>query len=238
MATTLMPLDPATSPQRINRVLTISAHLLPEEIVAARRARRTRAWVLVILAVVVALLAGWYIYAAHEKTKADRNLQRVATEAAILQQSQNKDFADVVTVRTGTEALDKQLRTVMADDLPWATLLNTLDTTATKAGVEVTGISASLSAAGTGAAAPALGTTLPSTTGAATIGTLTLTGTAPDKPAVATFVERLGGLTTVANPYLTSAVDSDTGVQFSLQLDISDTSLCGQFTTACKTGGK
>ena len=29
MATTLMPLDPALSPQRISRVLTISANLLP-----------------------------------------------------------------------------------------------------------------------------------------------------------------------------------------------------------------
>jgi hypothetical protein len=128
----------------------------------------------------------------------------------------------------------------MADDLPWATLLDTVTTTGTAAGVEVAGINGSLTAAGTNgtASAKADATELPSTSGAATIGTMTVTGTAPDKTSVAKFVDRLGTLATVANPFLTSATESKAGVDFSLRLDITGAALCGRFSTTCTTGGK
>jgi hypothetical protein len=124
----------------------------------------------------------------------------------------------------------------MADDLPWATLLGTLTHTATDADVRLTGITGSLTAAGANSTAP--GTTLPSTSGAATIGTLTLTGAAPDKPSIAKFMERLGALRSVANPFLTSASEGDDGWQYSLRADITDAALCGRFTTTCKKGNK
>jgi Tfp pilus assembly protein PilN len=240
MATTLMPVDPATSPQRAWRILTISAHLLPEEISAARRARRTRAWVLVALVVVVVLLAGWFLYAAKAKIDADNELADYAGEAARLQSSQNKDFSDVVEAQNQSAALDKNLKTLMANDLPWATLLDTLNNAAASSGVEVSGVTGALTSAGSNGAATAANTgtvTLPSSSKAITIGTLTLTGVAPDKPSVAKFVDTLSKLTTVANPYLTSAAQGDTGVQYSLQLDITGAALCGAYSTACK-GGK
>jgi hypothetical protein len=229
MSTTLMPLDPATTPQHAWRILTISARLLPKEIVAARRAKRTRAWVLAVLVLVVILLAGWFLYAAKAKSDAADELATYTTVAAALQRSQNKDFSDVVEAQTKSDVLDKQLKTVMANDLPWATLLETLNTAAASAGVEVTGVTGSLTAIG------AAGTTaLPSSSRAATIGTLTLTGLAPDKPSVAQFVDKLGGLTTVANPYLTSAAQGDTGWQYSLLLDITGAAQCGRFSNPCK----
>lgn len=237
MATTLMPNDPATSPQHVSRLLTISARLLPEEIVAARRARRTRNWVLVILVLVVALLAGWYLRAVDEKNDADEELQVLAIQVTDLQRSLNKDYADVVDVRSQTTTLDKQLKTVMADDLPWAVLLDTLIRAAAAEDVQLTGISGSLTP-DAAAATSGTGTALPSTSGATTIGTLTLTGTAPDKRSVAAFVVRLGTLRTLANPYLTSATEADNGVQYSLQVDITDASRCGRFTTACKKWSK
>ncbi|MDT4993099.1 MAG: hypothetical protein QOH97_2991 [Actinoplanes sp.] len=229
MSTTLMPLDPATSPRQAWRILTISAHLLPQEIVAARRAKRTRAWVLAVLVLVLILLAGWFLYAANAKSDAADELTTYATEAAALRRSQNKDFSDVVETQTKSDALDKELKIVMANDLPWATLLETLNAAAASAGVEITGVTGALTAAGT-AGAPAL----PSSSRAATIGTLTLTGLAPDKPSVAQFVDKLGGLTTVANPYLTSAAQDDTGLQYSLLLDITGAAQCGRFSIPCK----
>jgi Tfp pilus assembly protein PilN len=240
MATTLMPVDPASSPTHVSRILTISAQLLPGEIVAARRARRTRSWVLVILLLVVALLAGWYLYAARQKSDADTELQGLATEASTLQRSQNKDFADVVGVQGEIDALNKQLTTVMADDLPWSTLLDTLYTTAGKSTVTLNSITGSLTAVGADGArvSGSSNNSLASTTGAKTIGTLTLTGIAPDKPSVAAFVVALGQLSPVANPYLTTATKVKEGVQFTVQLDVTDASLCGRYTTACKTGGK
>ena len=70
MATTLMPLDPATSPGHATRVLTIAAHLLPDEIVASRRARRVRDLVIAVLGAFVLLLGGWYAVATYRAGQA------------------------------------------------------------------------------------------------------------------------------------------------------------------------
>jgi Tfp pilus assembly protein PilN len=238
MATTLMPIDPATSPAHVWRILGISAHLLPEEIVAARRARRTRSLVLVVLVLVVVLLAGWYVYVARQKSAADDRLQTLATQAATLQTSQNKDYRQVVGVQNDIDTLTKQLKTVMADDLPWATLLDTLNSTADAAKVTLSSVAGNLTAVGADGSAVATTTTsnLPSTSTAATIGTLTLTGSAPDKSSVAAFVVKLGKVSGVANPYLTSATTVKSVIQFNIQVDITATSLCGRYTTTCKAG--
>ncbi len=236
MATTLMPLDPALSPQQMNRVLTISADLLPEEIVAGRRGRRTRGWVLTALLVVLAALGGWYADAGHDTAVADRDLAKVNDRAIALQHEQ-REHARVVNVQTETTAITGRLKKLLADDLPWATLLGTLRTTGADSGVVVQGISAMLQAKAEGASTAA---TLPSTGGAATVGTVTVTGTGPDKPSIARYVEALAKLKTVASPYLTTAVQNDDGsVGFTLTVEITEQALCGRFTTACSTtGGK
>ncbi len=233
-STTLMPLDPALSPQRVSRVLTISADLLPDEIVAGRRARRTRSWVLVVLVLVLAGMGGWYALAEQELRVANDELAAVTDDATELQRRQN-DFAPVVDVQAETTTITKQLSTLLADDLPWATLTDTLRDTGAAAGVTVDGMSGTLNDAGAGASGAV---SLPSASGAATIGSVTVTGTAPDKPSVAKYVDSLAGLTIVANPYLTSVAEADDEVQFSLTVDITAQALCGRFTTACKTGGK
>jgi hypothetical protein len=230
-----MPLDPALSPQRVTRVLTISADLLPDEIVAARRARRTRSWVLAVLVLVLAGIGGWYVQAEHDLRTATDELATVTGEAASLQRDQTK-YAPVVDVQTQTKAITRQLGTLLAKDLPWATLIDTLRDTGTDAGVTVAGMSGLLNAADAGTSGAV---SLPSTSGASTIGTVTVTGTGPDKPSIAKYVESLSDLTMVANPYLTSVAENDNGdVQFSLTVDITAQALCGRFTTACTTGGK
>ena len=233
-STTLMPLDPALSPQRVSRVLTISARLLPEEIVAGRRARRTRTWVLVVLLLVLAGLVGWYVLADRDLRAANDELAAVTGDVTELQRRQN-DFAPVVDVQSETTTITKQLGTLLADDLPWATLTDTLRDTGARAGVTVSGMSGTLTDAGTGAPGAV---SLPSASGSATIGTVTVTGTAPDKPSVAKYVDSLSTLTIVANPYLTSVAEADGEVQFALTVDITAKALCGRFTTACTTGGK
>ena len=235
MTTTLMPLDPALSPQRLARVLTISANLLPDEIVAARRVRLTRTWVLIALGLVVLLLAGWYLQAHHDRNNATDELDQVAQQTAATQRDQNK-YRDVVEIRNETDTLTKDLKTLLANDLPYSTLLNTLRTTGTAAGVTIDGVSATLNStqAGQAATVPAL----PSDSRAASIGTLTITGSAPDKPSVAAYADKLNDLSTVANPYVTSVATSKTGrVTFSLMADISSAADCGRFTTPCKTNG-
>jgi Tfp pilus assembly protein PilN len=234
--TTLMPLDPAMSPQRVVRLLTISADLLPEEIVAARRARRARGIVLISLLAVVAMLAGWFLYANHQVAVADDDLNDVTSQVTLLQRGQSK-YQEVVDTQNETSTISKQLTKLLANDLPWAALLNTLRDTGTQSGVTVAGVIGTLDS--TTASTTTSTTTLPNASGVTTIGTLTLTGTGPDKPSVAKYVDNLGKLTTVANPYLTSATQTHDTVTFSITLNITSKALCGRFTTKCKsTGGK
>jgi hypothetical protein len=233
--TTLMPLDPALSPQRVSRLLTISANLLPEEIVAGRRARRARGVVLVALLVVVALLAGWYVYARQRVRLADAELSDITTEVTTLQRSQSR-YAEVVDVQNQTNTIGKQLGTLLANDLPWATLLNTLRDTGADSGVTVLGVTGTLNSDTKGAQTTAAGA-LPSASKSNSIGTLTITGTGPDKPSIAGYVDALGRLSTVANPYLTNASQTANDVAFSVTVDITAKALCGRFTTKCKTSG-
>ena len=234
--TTLIPLDPAVSPQRVARMLTISANLLPEEIVAGRRASRSRGWVLTALLLVVLLLIGWYLHALYEQRNAAKELDNVTAETAAAQRSQNR-YREVVEVRTETDTLTSDLKTLLANDMSYSTLLNSLRTTGTAAGVTVVGVAATLNTAG-GAAAPAeAGSALPSDSSAAIIGTMAITGTAKGKPAVAAFADKLGTLNTVANAYVISVTTSEKGVDFSLSADITASGLCGRFTARCKPSG-
>ncbi|WP_212992523.1 hypothetical protein [Actinoplanes auranticolor] len=236
MATTLMPVDPAMSPQRITRLLTISANLLPDEIIAARQARRTRAWVLIVVFLVACLCAAWVVLANREKQAADRELTVATTEVFGLQRDQ-RQFASVVKVRNDTDLLKKQLGTVMANDLDWAALLTLLRTTGEPSDVIVAGITGSLAQAGDSGKSG----TLPSTSKSSSIGSVVVTGTAPDKEAVAAYVDRLAKHSTIANPYVTSVTSTaETGdVSFSLNVDITQAALCGRFGEPCPgTGGK
>ena len=233
--TTLMPLDPALSPQRVSRLLTISASLLPEEIVAGRRARSARAVVLVALLVVVALLGGWYAYASHQVRLASDELAGTTTEARTMQKSQTR-YAEVVGVQNNTTMISKQLSALLGNDLPWATLLKNLRDTGNESGVSVLSVTGTLKTGAPGAQTNA-NETLPSRSKARTIGTLTITGTAPDKPSIAGYVDALGHLPILANPYLTNAAQSTNDVTFSVNVDITDKALCGRFTAKCTTSG-
>lgn len=233
MATTLMPLDPATSPQRATRMLTISARLLPAEIIAGRRARKTRAVVIALMVVVLVLLGTWYAYATYQKNLEQDQLDKYTSEAQQLSQRQNQ-FADVVDVQNDTTALGKQLTTLLSRDLQWSSLFDVLrDTGTTVDGVQVDAIDGQLA---TKNSAPAAAGTLPSKANGKTVGTLVVTGTAKNKTQLARYVDALDKLKVIANPYLTSAVEDKGVVQFSLQVDISTTALGGRFTKS--TGGK
>ncbi|GAA2522194.1 PilN domain-containing protein [Winogradskya humida] len=233
MATTLMPVDPAMSPQRATRVLHISASLLPEEIISARRARRTRGWAIVAVIIVACLLGGWFFVANQETRAADDELSTATTEVTDLQRSQ-RAYKEVVDVQNSTDTLSKQLKAVMKSDLGWAALYVTLNDTAAASGLTLNGVQGALSTTGGSAATG----TLPSTSTAATVGSLVITGSGPDKEAVAAYVDALGKQTVVANPFVT-AVNSDAqssdDVTFSMNVDITSLALCGRFGEKCET---
>ena len=229
MATTLMPLDPATSPQRAARVLPISAHLLPDEVIAARRARKVRSLVLVVLGVVAVLLGSWYAFVSLQANDAQAELDGVALEQTVLQRQQN-EYRQVTDVRAETAAINGTLATLLGEDLRWSTLLGTLRSTGADSAIEITAVSGALSSSSAGGgAAPA--DRLPTGSAARIVGTLTVTGEAPDKNSVARYVDALGAVELLANPYLTSAAQVERKVQFSLSVDITAAALGGRFSS-------
>ena len=126
MTTTLMPLDPAMTPQRSTRILTIAANLLPAEIVAARRARRTRGWVIVVVAVVAVLCAAWFAWRCSRSSAADEELAAATTDGGRTCSATSGSSPRPLEVQADTEAAQRQLAAVMANDLDWAALLATL----------------------------------------------------------------------------------------------------------------
>jgi hypothetical protein len=236
MATTLVPIDPAMSPQRVTRILNISASLLPEETIAKRRARRARLWVAAVVLVVAGLCGAWFTVAAQQTQAAEEELEVAAATVRTLQADQRKYYGSV-QVKNQITTLTGQLEALMKNDLDWAALLNTLRTTGTGSRIQVEGVNGRLNGADGGEASPA--GALPSTNTATSIGSLVVTGSAPDKKAVAGYVDALAKQTVVANPYVTSVATDEDGVTFSLTVDITQAALCGRFTDECKpTGGK
>jgi hypothetical protein len=227
MATTttaLLPIDPAASPQRVNRILPIRANLLPAEVTAGRNARRTRL-VLIGAAVLVVILQGlWYVYAIQQKRDADAELAATAHQVTTIQGHKHEYEKLTTTINEGT-AIKGQLAALLTNDLPWATTLDTLRSTGTKARATVGTIS---------------GTTVEEgdpTAGGDAVVMLSISGSAPDKKTVADYVDALRGLPWIANPYLSVATETDEGVAFTLSAEVTSVALCGRFTTACKTGG-
>jgi Tfp pilus assembly protein PilN len=233
MATTaLMPLDPA--PQQINRVLTIRANLLPSEISIGRDARRMRGGVLVALVVVLGLLVAWYGYAYHQKTLADADLAAMTRQVGIVRDAENqKKFQEVTTVKNQNDTITTQLKTLLAGDLPWSGILDDLRGTAAKSGVTITSISAAVADKQSASSA-----SLPSATGKTTVFTLVIAGTAKDKKTIAKYIDALGGVAGVANPYLTAATQNTDGVSFLADADVTSSAVCGRWTKPCATGGK
>jgi hypothetical protein len=227
MATTLMPLDPATSPQRAARVLPIVAHLLPDEVIAGRRAKKVRGVVIVVLGVVTVLLGSWYAFVTLQAGDAENDLKGVTLEQTVLQRKQT-EFKDLTDTRAEITAINSQLSVLLAEDMRWSTVLNTLRTTGTDAAVRITAVSGALSSSTAGGGTVATGR-LPTGSGDKVVGTLTVTGEAPDKNSVARYVEALDKDKAFANVFLTSVAEVEKKVQFSLSLDITADALGGRF---------
>jgi hypothetical protein len=236
MATTLLPIDPALSPQRANRIPTISASLLPEETLAARRARRARRWAIVAVLLVAVGCGAWFVAARQDKAAALAELDRATATAQDLQREQNK-YSPAVQVQNEITTLTGQLQATMANDLNWAALFALIRRTGTPSDTRINDVSGRLNDAEDGT----VDTTgsLPGTGSVAPVGDLTIIGTAPDKAAVAAFVDALAKQKLLANPYVTSVTTDEKGVRFSLTVDITPAARCGRFTGECKpTGGK
>jgi hypothetical protein len=144
---------------------------------------------------------------------------------------QQHAFSNLVNVQTESQTISTQLSTLLSGDLPWSRLLASLQTAA-PSNVELTGVSGSLAAKTTGGATSAgTSSSLPTGTAVKSIGTLTVSGSAPNKPTVAAYVDALGKVPGLGSPLLTSANTQNGVVLFSIRLDITDAALGGRYTS-------
>ncbi|GAA0707889.1 PilN domain-containing protein [Dactylosporangium roseum] len=202
---------------RTFRILPIAADLLPLEISETRRVRRVRRFVVSGVALVTALVLAWYGSAAYETGRAQRDLDS-ATDTTLSLTRQQNAYNEQVKTRARSMRITNQLKVVLARDLSWSALLTSLQQAAPK-GVKITGVTGSLSA----------DSETRSPGGA--VGLITLTGTAPTKTAVASYVDTLGGVEGIANPFPTDATQEDDVVAFTVRMDITGAALGGRYTT-------
>jgi Fimbrial assembly protein (PilN) len=235
MSTSLMPLDPALSPQQVSRLLPIRADLLPAEITARRTARRMRTVVVAGVALIVVALGGWYADAYHDYSSAVDDRDAVNTQIAdATRETHRQDLAQVTATIKENGEVTGQLKTLMTNDLQWSTLINRLRATGAESHVTITRITASLADAKS-----ATTTALAGSTGT-TVATLTIEGGGADKNTIAGFIDHLGRTPSIANPYLTTAnqgSEQKSGYSFTASADVTSVALCGRFTTPC-SGGK
>jgi Tfp pilus assembly protein PilN len=207
------------------RVLHITANLLPAEIIDARRERKLRRIIAACLVVVLALLAVWDIQARRQTSDAQAELNKAQDVVRGLQ-VQQRTYANLSTTKSQAKAITDELKVLMANDLQWSDLLPALRAAA-PAGVTLTSIVGTMTAGAAGAASAA---TVPGVTSANGVGNISLVGLSPDKLRIASFVDALGHVAGLANPYLTNVVAQSGGLlQFTIQVELTSAVLGGRY---------
>ncbi len=228
MTATVAPLEISAEPGDSLRLLPISVNLLPGEIMSARAGRSARRGAIGVLLLAVLAVGGWYYTAsqANDDAAAQLTSAQDATTAALHGQH---TYDDLVTTKGKILAKQGEVGQVTAGDVSWSRLYPAVRRIL-PAGTKLSGL------AGTTAPqpqAPAPGTVAPVTT---TTGSLVLTGTAPSKPAIAQFVDRLAHVRGLANPIVTSvSVDNKSNVvDFSINVDTTAKALDTRYTKGIK----
>jgi len=225
MVTAVLPTESAAPSRDPLRLVPIVANLLPPEIAKRRQVRKVRRRVISAFALVVVLMASWYGFASYQTMEAQAALDRVEGETKVVIAQQGL-YTELVTVQAESARIDGQLGTLMATDLRWSSVLIGLLQAAPK-GVDLGGVAAALDDA-----AAADGATPAATPGEEKIGTISLTGLANDKAAIADYVEKIDKLPGLGNTLITSVATAEERFQFNLEAEINASALGGRFTTA------
>jgi Tfp pilus assembly protein PilN len=237
MSTIILPEAPAPQPApappaEVTRFVAIRADLLPDEIVSARRVRRMMRNVAIGLAAVVALVICGYGASAWQTSSAKDSLASVQGKSTSLLHQQRL-FASLVLAQSQAAAIKAELAKLMVGDLSWTEMLATLRKSA-PAGTTITNVMATMTVAAADAAAGGIGVL--NRSGKQQIGTLTISGTAPDKNAIAAYIDALSNV-----PGLAAAVPATVTAQggkllFTANVIITSDALGGRYAVPA-TGG-
>ncbi len=216
--------------ERSLRIPDISVDLLPVEITATRRTRTVRRVVVASVAVFAVVLAGWYGMAIQETRTANENLTTAQDRVQSLTRKQHS-YTELVKVQGDAKTISDQLSSLMAKDLQWSRLLQSLQSAAPD-GITLTGVTAALATDETA------GSSASGKTNTDAIGTLTLGGVGTSKTVIAAYVDALARVRGVANALPGDVTQQSSGLQFSVHMEITKAALGGRFAKAIGTGTK
>jgi Tfp pilus assembly protein PilN len=240
MAVTTLPEAPSPDPRPVspttNRFVTIRANLLPDEIVAKRRLGELKRRMLIVLAVLLVLLIAWYALALLRTTQANSD-RSSAQRKTISLQGQVQQFAPLVAAQSQSAAIKAELTKLMVGDLQWKDMLATLRNSA-KGGVVITSVSGNVTsgAASVSAGVSGAGLGVLNQSGHQQVGTLTILGTAPDKNAVAAYIDALTKVTGLAAPFPASVTGQSGKLMFTANVIITSNALGGRYSTTTQGG--
>jgi Tfp pilus assembly protein PilN len=233
MATTLVPPSPSPASSRAStgevRFVAVRANLMPSEVLSDRQVLVVRKQVLLGLVAVLVLLIGWFGLSWWQTRSANNELAAAQRQGVALQ-SQQTQFTPLVQAQAQIDNIRTELEQVMVGDLSWKTMLTTVRAKA-PSGIGVDSITGAVSTAGKTGGTTAAGDVL-NQTGSASIGQLTIGGTAPDKKSVAAYADALTKVTGLTAPLISTVQTETTGVTFTINALITSDALGGKYAVA------
>jgi len=221
---------PSSSPTvEVARFVAVRARLLPDEVVAARRASKVRRRVVVSLAALLVLLAAWDGLAMFQTSNAKSRLDDAQRRTGQLVNAQ-RQFEPLLTAQQRSALITAELSRLMSGDLQWKDMLATLRSAAGPQ-VAITGVNGQITVGVAGMLVPAANTGLDVLNGSGKqqVGTLAITGTAKDKNDVAAYVDSLAGVPGLAAPYLASLTGVNGKINFAVNVVITSQALGGRY---------
>lgn len=228
---------PRPRPGTSARFVAVFAELLPQEVIDARRLTEFKRRIAIGLAVLLIVLIGWFALEKWGTSSANGDLSNAQGQTRQLQH-QVTQYAPLISAQSGAAVIQESLTKLMAGDLQWKDMLTTLRASA-RHGVTLTGVTGTITAGGTGQAATPSGLSVLNQTGKAQVGTLTITGTALDKNAVAAYVDALAQVKGLAAPFPASVTTTSGSLTFSVSVIMTSDALGGKYAprTSTPSGG-
>lgn len=237
----------AFDPTPNSRVVAIRANLMPDEVLVARRTEKLRRHVVVGLAATLGLLLALYALSWWQTSAAEDDREAAQAQSVALK-DQQRTYKPLVDAQNTVSTVEAQLRRLMVGDLQWTDMLTTLRKQA-GSDVEVTNVVGTISSGAAGAAGSngnnGGGIGVLNNSGKPQTGTLTISGSAKDKRAVAAYVDRLEKVKGLATPYISNVTNDQTGdLLYTISVVVTTDALGGRYaapapvTTPSTTGGK
>ena len=235
--TTLMS-RPASEPASYDgsRLVAVMANLMPDEVLDARRLAVLKRRLLLGLALTVAVLLLAYSVSWLQTHSSRDDLSSAQSQTKALNRTM-QTYQPLLTAQSESTQISTTLRSLMADDLQWQTLIQKV-LAAGPAGSKISALTGNITAGTTaaGTTTSVTGLNILNATGQVAVGSITITGTTHDKNSVAAYSDRLGTVKGIVSPLVTSVTGNAGVITFSINALITSEALGGRFSAATTTG--